>query len=116
MFHAKTPQQTSDLLANCDSDYQLRHLLLYFIRLSLHNLENMLFAYLGSQNQKVRRSRRTAFHKLIENRPAKNAEDGYSLADRSFALFDFSESYSTNILQELPENEQAKLFHFLRFH
>ena len=114
MNHAKISQQASDLLTNCDSDYQLRHLLLYFIRLSLHNLENMLFAYLGSQNQKVRRSRRTAFHKLIENRPAKNAEDGYSLADRSFALFDFSESYSTKILQELPENEQAKLFHFLR--
>ena len=92
MNHAKTPQQAGELLANCDSDYQLRHLLLYFIRLSLYNLENMLFAYLQSQNQKVRRSRREAFHKQIENRPAKNSDDGYSLSDRSFALFDFSES------------------------
>ena len=66
MISRSSKQNPYPLLTGYGDDFRLRQLLLYFIRLALHILENYLFTYLNSGNAKPRATWRKAMREALE--------------------------------------------------
>jgi hypothetical protein len=121
----KTPPEfdktTLDTL-DCVKDPAFRQMLLYFIRLTLHILGNMLHDYYQSANKKTQKRRRKHIRCIVENdetlktlkeRTFDCIKDPNHISKRSCWLFDFSTKPSTRVLKQLDPSAQENLRTFL---
>ena len=110
--HNQLPPVT--LIAQHGSDQELRQIILYFTRHSLHILENMLFAYYQSTNSKTKDGRRKSIARAInQHQSLKNIRD-ITLSNRCHPLYDFSTKNGTEVLQALQASDQEKILIYLR--
>ncbi|MDD9797576.1 MAG: hypothetical protein OXT03_00440, partial [Alphaproteobacteria bacterium] len=98
-----------------------RQIMLYFIRLALHGLGNIVYAYYDSQNKKTRKNRRLALKesigKTIDDRPAWARSLEYCethLNDREIQFYDLASRPAESVLRNLETPAQASMLAFFR--
>lgn len=113
------------LTTSAGGSVELRQTVLYHIRFALHILENMLFLYLQTKNDKARIRRRrlmaeaeTEYLDSLDanqlSRYEELSENKSLVKSRNHPLFDFSTRHSTEILNRLDDSEKVKFFNFLK--
>jgi len=121
-YHKLMLQKTKQInLAPLYKDPVFRQMMLYFIRLVLHGLGNIIYAYYDSQNSKTRKNRRlalkTSIGKTIDDKPkwAGPLEDCEThLNDREIQFYDLSSRPAESVLRNLEKPAQDSMLDFFR--
>jgi len=102
-------------------DPVFRQMMLYFIRLVLHGLGNIIYVYYNSQNKKTRNNRRDALKesigKTIDDKPQWAEPLEYCeihLNDRELQFYDLASRPAESVLRNLEKPAQDSMLAFFR--